>query len=373
MAGLKMSKKVDWLENRLQDAGKIQEYSSGEYTFSKKDENKTGKWIKLDANENLFLHKSQFTQLFREVTQTLNPRLYPQNEKINLINALSEYLELPSDCFTIGNGSDELIETTVKAFLRKSERVISITPTFAMYEVIVNAYNNVYDAVPLGPNFVLDVDALLSKIKPQTVLCILCSPNNPTGNQFKLGSVRKLLQEFKGVVLMDEAYAEFAPSSTKEQIKEFDNLIILRTFSKSFSLAGLRIGYSLACPQVTALIRRYQLPWNVNQFSMQMATKVLEKKEVFIDTINRIKNERTHLISELNKIPRVKAFHSDANFVLFRTEKDADEVFNELKKRRILIRNIGDIPGFSNCLRVTVGLPEMNNRFIKALDKICDE
>ena len=368
-----MSRKVGWLKTRLKEAQKTKEYSSGEYSYSETQaEVETGELIKLDSNENLFIPPSRFSQIFKEVLKELDPRLYPQSEKIILIKALSDYLDLPSECFAIGNGSDELIETTVTAFLRKSEKAISIMPTFSMYEIIVETHGNAYDAVPLGDEFSLDVDALFSKVTPETVLCILCTPNNPTGNQFELNSVRKIVEEFKGIVLIDEAYAEFAPSSIKELIKEFDNLIILRTFSKTFGLAGLRIGYSLACPEVTSLLRGTQLPWNVNKFSMRMATKVLEKREVFLEDIERVKTERSKMIKRLNRISGVKAFNSDANFVLFRTEKDADTVFKELRRKGILIRNIGYIPFFNKCLRVTIGLPEMNDQFIKALEEICD-
>jgi histidinol-phosphate aminotransferase len=278
-----VSRKASWFGKRLEETQRIREYSREEYlSATEPTDLKARDLIKLNSNENLFIPKSSFSLMFKEVLEELDPRLYPQSEKIDLIRALSDYLSLPSECFTIGNGSDELIETAVSAFLRGTERAVSIVPTFAMYEIIVEAHGSIYDTVPLGNGFSLDADALLSKITPKTVLCILCSPNNPTGNQFELSSVRKVVKEFKGIVIVDEAYVEFAPFSIKEAIKDFDNLIILRTFSKAFGLAGLRIGYAIACSEVTAILRRIQLPWNINKVSLRMATKVLEKKEFFL-------------------------------------------------------------------------------------------
>lgn len=357
----------------LEDAERIKEYPSGEYsTSSELSEDEAKKVIKLDANENLFIPKNFLSQISREVAEELDPRLYPQSEKRELINALSDYLSLTPECFAVGNGSDELIETFVTAFLRSGERAISITPTFSMYEIIVKTHVRTYDSVPLGDDFALDTDALLSKVTPATALCILCSPNNPTGNQFEPGSVRKILEEFNGIVIVDEAYNEFAPTSIKEAIKDFDNLIVLRSFSKTFGLAGLRIGYSIACPKITSMLRKIQLPWNINKFSMLMAIKVLEKKELFLDLIEGVKTERTRLFNKLNMVSGIKAFKSDANFILFTPKMDADTVFNQLRSKGIFIRNLGFISGFNKFLRVTVGLPEMNDLFIDAVEEIFD-
>jgi len=368
-----MRRRAEWLEKRLEETRRIKEYPAGEYTYPvRRAEVETGRLIKLEANENFFIPRDFFSQIFGELEGELDPRLYPQSEKMELINALSEYLALPSECFVVGNGSDELIETVVRAFLRRSERCISISPTFAMYRIIVEAQGNKYDTVPLGEEFSLDADALLSKIRSETVLCVLCSPNNPTGNQFELNSVRKIVEEFKGIVVVDEAYVEFAPLSIKDAIEEFNNLIVLRTFSKAFGLAGLRIGYALTCPKLASALRRVQLPYNVNKFSMRVASKVLERRDVVLDAAEGVKTERRRLIKRLKEITGIKAFNSDANFVLVKTEKDAEAIFRGLRDEGILVRNIGDIPNLGKCLRITVGLPEMNDRLINALEDVCD-
>lgn len=369
-----MRSEISWLEKRLEEARRIRSYSAGEYSYpTSAAKTEARRLIKLDANENFFIPRHFLLQVFKQLEGNLDLRLYPQSEKIELIDALSQYIGLPSEYFTLGNGSDELIETIVRAFLRGSERCISTSPTFSMYKIITEAHGGVYDAVPLGENFSLDADALLSRVTDNTALCLLCSPNNPTGNQFEYSSVRRILGEFKGVVVVDEAYVEFAPSSIKDAVEEFDNLVILRTFSKAFSLAGLRIGYTVACPEVTSALRQIQLPYNVNKFSMRMAFKALEKREIFLDVVEKVKAERERLTKRLGEIPGIKAFNSDANFVLIKTEKDAELIFNELKNEGILVRNIGEVSNLGRCLRITVGLPEMDDSLINALEAICDE
>jgi histidinol-phosphate aminotransferase len=358
------------LEKRLIEIERVQQYASGEYSLPNGAPN-TDEWIKLNANENLFVQQAFFVQKLKELEQIFDPRLYPQTEKMELISSLAQYLSLPPECFTIGNGSDELIETIVKVFLRRSERCISISPTFGMYQIIVGNHGCIYDAVPLERSFSLNSKALLGNLKDETNLCVLCSPNNPTGNQFKRNTIMEIIEEFEGVVLVDEAYAEFAPYSIHKAVLKYDNLIVLRTFSKAFGLAGLRIGYACATPKLTAALKQSQLPYNVNKFSTWMAAAILDERKFLLDTVKRIKTERRELIKRLNSIHGVKAFHSDANFVLIKTEKDAEIIFTKLKTQKILVRYIGPIITHGKCLRITVGPPQINKQLIHALEEIC--
>jgi histidinol-phosphate aminotransferase len=358
------------LEKRLTEIKRLQNYESGEYSLPNGTSDGND-WIKLNANENLFVQQAFFTQNYFEHNKNFDPRLYPQTEKMALIQRLAKYLSLPIECFTIGNGSDELIETVVKVFLRPSERCLSISPTFTMYRIIVGNHGSVYETVPLDASFSLSSEAFLGNLKDTTNLCILCSPNNPTGNQFKRKTIMKIIEEFDGIVLVDEAYAEFAPYSIHNAIINNENLIVLRTFSKAFGLAGLRIGYACASPKLTAALRQSQLPYNVNKFSMRLAAATLNDRKFFLDMVETIKTERHRLITRLNNINGVNAFHSDANFVLIKTEKDADHVFTELKTRKILVRNIGVILNHGKCLRITIGPSEKNTPLIHALEEIC--
>jgi histidinol-phosphate aminotransferase len=366
--------KMKWIRKRLKDEVK-EEYkpSAGIASLVRKGVLEDEHMIRLDANENLVFPKPLLADVLKEVAEAVDVRTYPRLEENLLVTALGRYLEVPSDHIIVSNGSDPLIVSCIEAFLRNGEAAISISPTFSMYKILTKNQGFDYIEVPLTEDFSLDVDALLSKVRPSTVLCFLNSPNNPTGNQFKHEDVKRVVEEFKGFVVVDEAYAEFAPYSLLDMIDDFENLIVLRTFSKAFGLAGLRVGYSLANSEVSQALRRIQLPFNVNKFSLVFARKMLEKREIVEDVVKAVKSERGKLLKNLGRIAGISAYQSDANFVFFRTEKDAEKIFTGLKKRGVLIRRFTNLRGNERFLRVTVGLPEMNRRFLDALKEVCGE
>ncbi len=368
-----MIPKLEWLEAKLRKMQNREEYipKYTPETVAKQLGIHEEEIIRLDKNENLFLSKSFFSGILKELAEELDPRFYPQKEKSTLIHELMEYLDLPSESIILGNGSDELIETIVRFFLGSNEEAISITPTFTMYQIIVTNQGNTFIDASLNDDFSLDVDGLLSKTSSKTRLCFICSPNNPTGNQFNFESIKQLLDKFRGIVIIDEAYVEYAPYSVRERITEYDNLIVLRTFSKAFGLAGLRIGYGLAHPKIASALKKLQLPFNINTFSLQLAIKLLDKREIVRTSITRLKTERERFYKKLTKIPGVKAFPSNANFLLVTTEKDTNMMCDKLMNHGILVRNLENILHLGRCLRVTVGLPEMNNKFLNIMTELC--
>jgi histidinol-phosphate aminotransferase len=368
-----MNTKLDWLEVKLRNMQSIKEYSPkySPETVAKQLGIDVTEIIRLDKNENLFLSKQFFSKIIKELAEELDPRFYPQKEKSTLIQNLVKYLDLPSESIILGNGSDELIETIVRVFLGSNSTAISITPTFIMYRIIVNNHGNTIIDTFLNDDFSLNVASLLSKASHKTRLCFICSPNNPTGNQFKIESVKEVLKKFRGIVIIDEAYVEYAPYSVGKLIKEYENLIVLRTFSKAFGLAGLRIGYCLTHPNLASALKKIQLPFNINKFSLQLAIKLLDKRNIVKTSVNKLKIERERFYNKLCEIPGVKAFASNTNFLLFTTEKDVDIIYNTLMRHGILIRNIGNILHFGRCLRVTVGLPKMNNKFLNIMKELC--
>ena len=353
---------LKWLEGRLAEIHRIEEYPKDTYPVERDE------MVKLDSNENFFIPRGLYTKIWRELEEDLDPRLYPLNEEEELINALSEYIALPPECFVVGNGGDQIIETVVRAFVKGSERVLSLSPTFSMYRILTETHGNAYDSVPLGDGFELDPDDLLSEVTPDTVLCFICSPNNPTGNQFDRRSVMNVVKEFKGIVIVDEAYVEFAPYSVKDAVEEYDNLVVVRTLSKAFGLAGLRVGYGIACPKIASALRHILLSYNVSKVSLRLASKVLERREFFLPSIDRIKDERYRLAKRYDTMMGIKAFNSDANFFLVETEKD---VFTELRANRIFVRRVA-IHDLGNCQRISVDLPEMNDRLLSVLEEVCD-
>jgi histidinol-phosphate aminotransferase len=368
-----MNKKFNWLEAKLEKLQSIKEYVPKYYpeVLAKQLGIDIGKLIRFDKNENLFIPKAFLSEILKELTEEIDPRFYPQREKTALTEKLVDYLNVPVECIILGNGSDELIETIVRTFLEANEEAISIIPTFAMYRIIVKNNGNAFKETYLREDFSLNVEDLLSKTSSKTILCFLCSPNNPTGNQFSIESVREIIEKFSGLVVVDEAYVEYAPYSVKDMIKKYENLIVLRTFSKAFGLAGLRIGYGLASSNVVSALKKIQLPFNINKVSLQLAHTLINKRKIVDSAVKKLKVERERFIRKLNKISGVKAFPSDANFILFKTVKETDTVVSELTNQGILIRDIGNILNMGRCLRVTIGPPEMNNKFLNALTAIC--
>jgi len=242
-----------------------------------------------------------------------------------------------------------------------------------MYKWSVNHLGANYFEIPLKEDFSLDVEGTLESSKDKVGVCFICSPNNPTGNQFELEDVRALIEDFPGLVLVDEAYVEFAKNSLVKFVKKYENLIITRTFSKAFGLAGARIGYALSNTEIATDIWEYaQLPYSLNCIGLKLALKALGMIDRFKESIEGLKEERERLMERLNSMKGVRAFKSDANFILFQVMKPYERVFNELLSKGVLVRKIGTVLNLEGCLRVTVGLPYMNDSFIEALKSISE-
>ena len=329
--------------------------------------------VKLNSNENFFIPKDRLLAFLKEVTEEYDPRIYPQ-EEYKLKEKLGDYLNVPADRIIIGNGGDELIERITRLFLKKGDQVLSVTPTFSFYKHCASLLGAKYLEAPLKKDFALDTEQILAMITPKTRLLFLCSPNNPTANQFGIDKIKFLVEEFPGLVIVDEAYVEFAEYSVTPLLDKFENLIILRTFSKSFGLAGLRLGYAAANSDVaTTLSKKAQQPYPVNSIALRMGLKLLANIDIMKKAIEQLKVERETLIKKLNEIDGVKAFDSQTNFVLFQTSKQSSEVYQGLLSRGVFVKNLGRILHLQNCFRTTVGLPKMNAKLLKALKEICGE
>lgn len=329
--------------------------------------------VKLNSNENFFISKDKLLEFLKEITEEYDPRIYPQ-EEYKLKEKLGDYLNVPADRIVIGNGGDELIERITRLFLEKGDQVLSVTPTFAFYKHCASLLGAKYLEAPLKKDFTLDTEQILAMITPKTRLLFLCSPNNPTANQFKKSEIQFLIKEFPGVVVVDEAYVEFAEYSMAPLLDKFENLIVLRTFSKAFGLAGLRLGYVAANSDVaTTLSKKAQQPYPVNSIALRMGLKLLANIGIMKKAWEQMKVERGALIRELNEINGVKAFDSQTNFVFFQTSKQSSEVYQGLLSQGVFVKNLGRIINLPNCFRTTVGLPKMNIKLLKALKKICGE
>jgi histidinol-phosphate aminotransferase len=236
-----------------------------------------------------------------------------------------------------------------------------------MYKMIATFVGMKYVGVPLDENFSLDRQAILDAIRrEQPALVFLAYPNNPTGNLFDAATIRQIIEEAPGLVVVDEAYYAFARDSFIPYLTQYDNLLVMRTFSK-LGMAGLRLGFLAGSPVWLSQLEKLRLPYNVGVLPQMVAAKLLQHHDVLLEQAKLIKLERAKLLAALNAVVGVKAYSSEANFILFRVAK-ATQIFEGLKQRGVLIKNLnGGHPALTDCLRVTVGTPVENQKFIAAL------
>ncbi|MCL1965661.1 MAG: histidinol-phosphate transaminase [Candidatus Bathyarchaeota archaeon] len=334
----------------------------------------TSKIAKLNFNENLFVDRSRQALLLKEVADEIDLRLYPEDEVPKLAKKLAEYLQVPKNCIVIGNAGDELLDRIIRLFIEKGDAAISFVPSFVIPKLCVARQQGEYVTVPLKDDFQLDVPKMLAAFSEKTRLLYLCSPNNPTSNQMKPEDIETLVKAFPGLVILDEAYSEFADYTFVPRIREFPNMIILRTFSKAFGLAMLRLGYAIANPEIIELLtKKAPIPYPVSGVTLQMGVKMLESIDIMQTAVTALKLEREKLIKALNQIYGIQAFDSQADFVLMNTKLPADFVYAELLKRGVLLKKWGKLLQYENCFRVTVGLPEFNAKLIESLKQISEE
>ena len=362
-----------WLNQKLAKLQAIDCYSAGATpeTLAKQIGVDLSKIVKLNFNENLFIDRIKQSVLIKELADEIDLRMYPEDEEVKLREKLTGYMGVSKDYLAVGNAGDELIDRMIRLFVEKGDVAVSFTPSFAIPRLCVKRQEGEYVTVPLKSDFQIDVQGMLSKFSDKTRLLYLCSPNNPTSNQMKPEDVETLVKAFPGIVILDEAYGEFADYSFVPRIREFPNMIILRTFSKAFGLAMLRLGYAVANPELAkVLTEKATLPYPVSGFTIRMGIKMLDNLDIMRTAVKALKAERGKLIKALNQIGGVQAFDSQADFLLINTEKPADEVYEKLLKRGIMLKKWGKLLQYDNCFRVTVGLPEMNAKLIKALKEI---
>jgi histidinol-phosphate aminotransferase len=323
--------------------------------------------LRLNINENFLIEGELLRRLAKEVLDEVDLRLYPNTENVELVKILSKYFSLGEDWFTIGCGEDQLIDILLNIFAPQN-KVISIFPTFPVYRFRTIFNDGIFVEIPLNSNFSLNVDKLIQEGQYSNLI-LLCSPNNPTGNQFPLDEVEKIVSNVDSLVVIDEAYVDFAEYSIYPLTKKYENLIVLRTFSKSFGLAGLRIGYMIANPDISKPISTAaQLTYPVVSFSTRMAIKLFQNRKIVEDAVNSLKIEREKLYRNLRSIG-IKAYESQANFIFFRSPIDPNKFYTGLKDKGIMIRDIGKIFD-EHYFRVTVGTEEMNRIFLNTVKKI---
>jgi histidinol-phosphate aminotransferase len=322
--------------------------------------------VKLDANENPYGPSPRAVEALGRFHDW---HLYPDSEQRELRAALAEYTGVSAEHIMATNGADEMIELLWRTFLDPGDAILDFPPSFGIYAFVAQQYDSQVIAVLRDERFEIDVEQALGSVTPRTKLIVLTSPNNPTGNRLPAETVERLL-ETGCLVVVDEAYVEFASGSVASWVPQYDNLVVLRTFSKWAGLAGLRLGYGLMPPAVAKHLWKLKQPFNVNQAAVVAAIASLRDREYLLANCRRVVEQRQRLIEELPRVGYLRPHPSEANFILCDVlERDALEVKNALRRKGIMLRHY-QTPMIKNCLRVSVGSAEQNDRLLGALREI---
>ncbi len=328
---------------------------------SARDDFKGEAKIFLDANEN---------SLGSPLAKWYNR--YPDPHQLKVKEKLSEIKKVPVENIFLGNGSDECIDILQRAFCEPGiDNLIICPPTYGMYEVCANINNVQVKKVNLTPGFQLDLEAIEHAIDEHTKMIFLCSPNNPTGNSLNHDDIEAILNNYFGLVVIDEAYINFSrQKSFSTQLNEYPNLVVMQTLSKAWGLAALRVGIILASEEIISVINKIKPPYNINQASQELALQALEEVEQVNDMIMEIVKERENLTEALVNLSFVKKVHlTDANFLLVKMD-DPAAVYKKLLEQGIVVRDRSRVELCEGCLRITVGTPEENKTLLNALAAI---
>jgi histidinol-phosphate aminotransferase len=300
-----------------------------------------------------------------------DPRIYSSSQYRSLIGNLSNYLGIQEDQIIIGSGADGLIELIISSVMTQNDTAVIIEPTFSMYRNLLSIHRRKYRVVRLLEEFSLDISKVRESLKGTDEVVFLCSPNNPTGNQFSRNDIRTLLESTDGLVLLDEAYVEFASNNLIDLVMEYENLFVLRTFSKAFGLAGLRIGYGIANENLVRTLRKnVSLPYPVSTLASSVASILLENVKYVENIIEIVKKTRNRLTEVLSKIEGVKVYPSQGNFVLLEISQSASAVARKMLDLGVKIKIVDWIRKDRNYIRMTVPPAEDFDRVVGVFKEV---
>ena len=326
------------------------------YSSARDEFNKSDNYIYLDANE------SSYDNGYNR---------YPNNKHPELITLISNYKKLNKDELVLCNGTDELIDLVIRVFCEPGkDKIITLNPTYGMYEVSakINNVNNV--KIDLDHNFQIDIEKVKSQFDDLTKIIFITNPNNPTGNCFNEDSIIEIIESFNGIVFIDEAYIDYSNNSLISKLNMYQNLIISQTFSKALGLAGIRLGVGYSNSNLISYLKKVKPPYNVNLLTEKKAIENISSTYLNNSQIKETILERNKLEKKLENFPFVKkVYPSDSNFLLVKVA-NANNVYKYLLDNSIVVRNRSQIKGCEECLRITVGTPKQNNLLINVLKRI---
>jgi len=327
--------------------------------------------IKIDANENDFIELSWLKEKLHSAIEKIDITRYPDPQSYELRKIIAKHEKVKFENVIMGNGTDDLIDCIIRMFLDDNSKIIVIEPTFSMYRYSASMIGAEYCPVLLNEDFTLNLKKIRDELSNNTKIIILCSPNNPTANQFSIEEIKELLDSTECIVVVDEAYSDFSKYSISRDsnlLQKYDNLIVLKSYSKSWGLAGLRAGFALGNSEIIEYLRSIRKVYNFNSIAQAVLLEMYNDYDYIKSKINEIKKEREWLISQLKKIDGLIVYPSETNFILIRLNthhKNIKDLIDTFLNKNILIRDRSNLPLLKNCFRITVSKREIN---LKVLD-----
>lgn len=327
--------------------------------------------IKMDANENPYLHDEMIINAMKQwIKDSDNIKRYPDTDCTQLRESIAKHWYVQKDNVVCGVGSDQLIDCILKVFLEPGDKVLMPAPSFSMYKLSTTLNHGKAVEYRLNNDFSYDIDRIISLYENENPKCVfLCTPNNPTGNIISVDDIEKLLQVIKCPVIVDEAYGEFVDETMINKIDKYDNIVVLRTFSKAYGLAGLRVGYGIGSKEMINAISASIPPYNLSAFSQFFAKYVIDNFHYYNDYVEKIKEDRRWLTKELSKLDFIeKVYPSHANYILVKVSKA--ELPKILEEKGILVRGYGSEGDLAHCIRITIGTTEENKELINIMNQL---
>jgi len=325
--------------------------------------------VKLNQNESPYDVPEGLKEEIIKKIKITDWNRYPSRTAIPLVKAISVYTNFPEEGIVAANASNEILQAVFQAICDAGDKVVAISPGFAIYPYLSKIMDLNLAEVPLLEDFSFDIKEIINKGKDAKMV-ILALPNNPTGTTISIDKIEEIAKNINGIFVVDEAYFEFSKKTAISLLDKYNNIIIIRTLSKAFGLAGLRLGYLLTNAEIAGAVQKAKLPFSVGIFG-QIAGEVLLKKNEYIkDIVKKIMDEKEKVFPELTEIPTIVPIPSYTNFILFKTEKiSGKELFDEMYRKGVLLRFF-DTPRLKNTLRVTIGKPEQNKTFLNTLKEV---
>ena len=331
---------------------------------------KVGDALRMDTNTNVLGSNPAAMEYLRNLKIDLNG--YPNTYSDGLRTELAKLYGLKMENFVAGNGSDEILNTIFTTFTEPGHICTIPVPSYSLYSYFVSLACGKMREVDLTEDFQLDVDAMVGKGDANKGVLIMPSPNNPTGNCFRQKDIEEILSKHEGIVILDEAYAEYAKQTMTGKVDEFENLIVCKTFSKAYAMANLRVGYCATNLKVADMLNSVKVPYSLNSVSEGAAIAALKDQAFVKKSVDIVAEQRPVVAAKLKELG-FEPYPSDSNFILAKAPIDHTKVIEGMKKRNVLIRDFGSKRRTENCVRMTVGTPELNKIMMDALESVLED